>query len=450
MSELHEHTDKPLIAGAVIPVLPDSRILQSQREEETRGLVEALDAECAFVRTIQVRKPNPSVLLGSGQLDLIVEALEASECELLVVDGALTPIQQRNLEKRVGCKVIDRTGLILEIFGLRARTKAGRLQVETARLAYERSRLVRTWTHLERQRGGQGFISGPGETQIEADRRMIDNALQRLRKQLEDVEKTRRLQRSGRSARDIPIIALVGYTNAGKSTLFNRLTDANVFAKDMPFATLDPTIRQVQLTPDKQIAMVDTVGFITDLPTTLIESFKATLEETMDADLILHVHDAASPDVDDQAEDVERVLDELTEMFHVEAPPIVHVWNKCDLMEAFETEARQEAIDGSDSPEHHVLVSAVTGEGIDCLKSLIADLAFDEAFVVDLEIAPEHGEMAAWLHRNGRVTAHDVHPDSGNILMTVVLSEKNLNRLEKRFADILETGVDASIEKKLA
>lgn len=435
MNELHDHTEKKLIAAAVIPILPTQKSMQVERETETRGLVEALGGDCAFVRTVFIRKPTPALLFGSGQLDVIAAELRAHECDLFVVDGQLSPIQQRNLEKRVECKVIDRTGLILEIFGLRARTRAGRLQVETARLAYERSRLVRTWTHLERQRGGRGFISGPGETQIEADRRLIDDALLRLKKQLSDVEKTRRLQRSGREAQDKPVVALVGYTNAGKSTLFNRLTEANVFAKNMPFATLDPTIRQVQLTSSKTISLVDTVGFITDLPTALIESFKATLEETMDADLIIHVHDASSPDADDQAEDVTGVLDEMEALFDAECPPIFDVWNKCDLLSEEQKELREYAFAHSEDPDNHLLISATTGEGIVTLLDVIADTAFDQTLSIDLSVPPAFGKMLAWLHRNAQILETISEEDTGNTRFVMSISAKNHARLIKAFPE---------------
>lgn len=437
MIEFYEHVEKQVIAGAVIPILRSGSVLQSQREEETRGLVEALDCACAFVRSVHIRQPNPATLFGSGQLDVIAVELETSECDLFVVDGALTPIQQRNLEKRLGCKVIDRTGLILEIFGLRARTKAGRLQVETARLAYERSRLVRTWTHLERQRGGQGTMSGPGETQIEADRRMIDNALLRLKKQLSEVEKTRRLQRASREARNIPIVALVGYTNAGKSTLFNLLTSAGVFAKDMPFATLDPTIRQIDLPGGKSIAMVDTVGFITDLPTALIESFKATLEETMDADLILHVHDASSPDAAEQAEDVETVLEELEEIFDADTPPVLHVWNKCDLLDEDQRSFRQTLIAHSDDPNANIMVSGVTGEGVEDLLEEIGDRAFEESENLNLTLAADKGKALAWLHRNGKILSKSYSDETGETAVRVALSTKNRNLFSKQFPELL-------------
>jgi GTP-binding protein HflX len=436
LSELYDHIQKKVVAGAVIPVMPQTP-LQLQRDEETRGLVEALDCACAFVRRVNIRQPNPAILFGSGQLEVIQSELEASGCDLLVVDGDLTPIQQRNLEKRVGCKIIDRTGLILEIFGLRARTKAGRLQVETARLAYERSRLVRTWTHLERQRGGQGFISGPGETQIEADRRMIDNALQRLKKQLSEVEKTRRLQRASREARSVPIIALVGYTNAGKSTLFNKMTSADVFAKDMPFATLDPTIRQVSLPGGKTLALVDTVGFITDLPTALIEAFKATLEETMDADLILHVHDTSSPDWAEQADDVERVIEELEEIFDSEAPPTIDVWNKIDLLSPEERTFRATLIENSENPEANIAVSGITGEGVENLLRLISELAFEETEHLQITIPPQHSKAIAWLHQNGRILEKTLSEDDGCADIQVLLSVRYKNFFLKTFPEVV-------------
>lgn len=433
MIDQNEAGDKVVRAAAVIPVLHDSKSLQTEREEETRGLVEALDAECVFVSVINVRKPNSATLFGSGQLDAISVQLETSGCELLIVDGTLTPIQQRNLEKRVGCKVIDRTGLILEIFGLRARTKSGRLQVETARLAYERSRLVRTWTHLERQRGGQGVMSGPGETQIEADRRMIDAALLRLKKQLAEVERTRRLQRSNRESRDIPVVALVGYTNAGKSTLFNRLADSDVFVKDMPFATLDPTIRQVRLGKGKEIALIDTVGFITDLPTALIRSFQATLEESIEADLILHVHDASSPDAFQKAADIDEVLTELEEMFDRDLPPVVHVWNKSDLLGPNELEHLKHRILQAAAGETDAAVSSVTGLGIDELKQIIVSAAFDETISLNIELLPEEGDVQAWLYRHGRVISLTHVETTGNSQIQVDVSGKAFSQLNKQF-----------------
>ncbi|HPE47250.1 MAG TPA: GTPase HflX, partial [Hyphomonas sp.] len=284
----------PEVAGVIIPWFTPANRPTEDRLEETAGLVEALGCELSFLRPEHVRQVNSAQLLSGGILERLATDLEAHQCTLAVIDGALTPVQQRNLEKKLGVKVIDRTGLILEIFGLRARTKEGRLQVELARILYERSRLVRTWTHLERQRGGGGFLSGPGESQLEADRRMLDDRITRLKADLEDVRRTRAVQRAGRQRSGKPIIALVGYTNAGKSTLFNRLTGASVLARDMPFATLDPTIRRLDLPTLGEAALIDTVGFITDLPTHLIDSFQATLEEAMQADLLIHVRDRSS------------------------------------------------------------------------------------------------------------------------------------------------------------
>ena len=330
--KLIDRLPEPVIAGAVIPWFSPANRPTEERLQETAGLVEALGCELAFLHADHVRNVNSSVLFSGGLLDRFADDLKAHNCTIAVVDGALTPVQQRNLETRLGVKVIDRTGLILEIFGLRARTKEGRLQVELARLLYERSRLVRTWTHLERQRGGGGFLSGPGESQLESDRRMLDEKIVRLRGDLEDVRRTRAMQRAGRKRSGKPVIALVGYTNSGKSTLFNRLSGAKAFAKDMPFATLDPTIRRVDLPTLGEAALIDTVGFITDLPTHLIDSFKATLEEAMQADLLVHVRDRSSAADREQAKDVEIVLERLEKETGLPLPPMIEAWNKADIL----------------------------------------------------------------------------------------------------------------------
>ena len=438
--------EKRVRAGVIIPLLRErATFRQTLREEETAGLVEALDADCAFVQTLSIRKPNPGRLFGQGQLDAIRERLTVNDCDLFVVDGDLTPIQQRNLENALSCKVIDRTGLILEIFGLRASTRAGRLQVEVARLAYERSRLVRTWTHLERQRGGGGVVSGPGETQIEADRRMLDATLLRLRRQLKDVERTRGVQRAGRKAREIPIVALVGYTNAGKSTLFNALANDSVFAKDMPFATLDPTVRRVELPSGYEFDLVDTVGFITDLPTTLIEAFKGTLEETIDADLILHVHDSSSEDAEEQSDDVMEVLEELEDMLDADLPKIVDVWNKCDLLSADEHDVLASySTENADS----ILVSAITRSGLETLTQLIeTELTKGFAtFIVRYDL--NDGKIQSWLHQNTRVVSVDGEMGEG-ALMIVRMDQKLVGQLF-RYADQNGSEIEISIHKEKA
>lgn len=434
MSVDHNEEDRPLIAGAVIPILDDRIGLQSLRIEETRGLVSALECVCAFVDVQKIRTPNPSQLFGSGQLEVIDANLNAYECDVFIVDGTLTPIQQRNLEKRLQRKVIDRTGLILEIFGLRAKTRAGRLQVELARLAYERSRLVRTWTHLERQRGGGGFISGPGETQIESDRRMIDAALLRLKRQLSDVEKTRKLHRAGRRNRGLPVVALVGYTNTGKSTLFNALSSASVFAKDMPFATLDPTIRQVQIEPGLEVALVDTVGFITDLPTQLVEAFKGTLEETMEADLILHVQDVSSPDVEAQSGDVMKILSELEKMTGNDIPPVINVWNKSDQLSEDDREGFQARFNRSDDVSD-VMVSARSGDGLEFLKSEIKSLLYRDEGVFTVSFLPSNGQAWSWLHKNGDVLNISDKNSDDRMILTVRLTVADKGRCLSLFGD---------------
>ncbi len=331
-SELIDRTPAEDRAGVVIPWTQLNDRPDRERLNETAGLVEALGCNLAFLRAEHVRRPSASHLLSGGILERLKSDITDVGCTLCVVDASLSPVQQRNLETVLNTKVIDRTGLILEIFGLRARTNEGKLQVELARLSYERSRLVRTWTHLERQRGGGGFLSGPGETQLEADRRMLDRQLASLKAELEDVKRTRSLQRDGRRQAGFPVIALVGYTNAGKSTLFNRMTGANVFARDMPFATLDPTIRRIELPQMGDGALVDTVGFITDLPTHLIDSFGATLEETLDADLLIHVRDRSSPFDEERKQDVLKVLERLQDESGKDLPPMIEAWNKVDLL----------------------------------------------------------------------------------------------------------------------
>lgn len=405
------------------------------RIEETTGLAHALECTVAFVRTEQIRRISPSHLLPSGMLDRLKDDLEAQEATLLIVDGVLTPVQQRNVEKRLGVKVIDRTGLILEIFGLRARTKEGALQVELARQLYERSRLVRTWTHLERQRGGRGFLSGPGESQLEADKRMLDTRVQKLRADLQDVRRTRTLQRKGRSRSNVPVIALVGYTNAGKSSLFNTLSGANVMAKDMPFATLDPTIRRLSLPSLGEIALVDTVGFITDLPTHLIESFQATLEEALEADLLIHVRDRSSPDDQSQKQDVESVLDALQTAADTPLPPIIEAWNKIDLLDP-DARKRLESIAPANDPLPAVPISAVTGSGIDDLLEAIETVLRAATVLARIAFEPAQGAARSWLHQHSDVQSEQVDQETGMITLEISFSTIELGQFQAAFPDI--------------
>ena len=432
--KLIDRLPAPEIAGAIIPWFTPANRPSADRLEETAGLIEALGCELAFLRPEHVRQVNSAQLLSGGILDRLAADLEANECTLAVVDGALTPVQQRNLEKKLGVKVIDRTGLILEIFGLRARTKEGRLQVELARLLYERSRLVRTWTHLERQRGGGGFLSGPGESQLEADRRMLDDKIVRLKGDLDDVRRTRAVQRAGRQRTGKPVVALVGYTNAGKSTLFNRLTGSDVFAKDMPFATLDPTIRRLDLPTLGEAALIDTVGFITDLPTHLIDSFQATLEEAMQADLLVHVRDRSSPADMEQADDVMRVLERLEQETGLPLPPMIEAWNKADLLPEERVQALRLSAEGQEA-RPAVLISAVTGEGIDALLAAIEQGLLRSATLVRIVLKPEDGRARAWLHRNGEVLSDDMQDDASS-LMTVRLKMDRLGQFRSEFPEV--------------
>ncbi len=399
------------------------------RREEAIGLARAIELEVVADVAVKLREARPSTLLGQGKVDEIKALIETEKVELAVVDYPLSPIQQRNLEKEWGTKVLDRTGLILEIFGERAHTKEGRLQVELAHLTYQKSRLVRSWTHLERQRGGFGFLGGPGETQIEADRRQIQERIAKLEKELEQVARTRALHRKNRRKGPHPIVALVGYTNAGKSTLFNRLTEADVFAKDLLFATLDPTLRKVRLPHGGDIILSDTVGFVSDLPTTLVAAFRATLEEVIEADLILHVRDIAHEDSAAQARDVETVLAQLGVTVD-DRDRIVEVWNKIDRLDPDHrarllAEGARTALDGPTA----IPCSAVTGDGVAALLDLIEDRLNRDRAVFRVEIPSAEGELVAWLYRNTEVVGREDAEEATSLRLRVPEKALDLFRL---------------------
>jgi GTP-binding protein HflX len=410
----------------VVPQLPGeaSRRSAEARVEEAEGLAEAIGVVVAAERTFRLRSVRPATLLGKGQVEEVAALAKEQQAGLLVVDAPLTPVQQKNLEEEVGTKVIDRTGLILEIFGERAVTAEGRLQVELAHLDYQAGRLVRSWTHLERQRGGFGFLGGPGETQIEADRRMIRDRMAKIRRELDQVKRTRSLHRGRRQRAPWPVIALVGYTNAGKSTLFNRLTGEAVFAENLLFATLDPTMREIRLPGFDKAILSDTVGFVSDLPTELIAAFRATLEEVSSADLLVHVRDMAHPDCDAQRADVEDVLASLG-VAEEGGPPRIEAWNKIDLLPA---EDRARLAGEAARRDDVVPVSALTGEAIDQLRQRMSEKLKSGGQVHQVRIPAGDGARIAWLHARGEVLEESL--DRNEMKLSVRLSPDNWARFQ--------------------
>lgn len=402
------------------------------RLEEALGLSAAINLTIVQSGIVRVNNPKPATLFGEGKVAELAGIAASEDIDLVVIDHPLTPVQQRNLERRLKVKVIDRTGLILEIFGDRARTKEGRLQVDLAHLSWQKSRLVRSWTHLERQRGGAGFMGGPGETQIEADRRQIQDRIIALQKQLESVRRTRNLHRKKRKKIPQPVVALVGYTNAGKSTLFNRLTESDVFAKDLLFATLDPTLRKIRLPHGREVILSDTVGFISDLPTHLVAAFRATLEEVLEADLILHVRDISHPDTEAQSEDVMKTLTDLGVNAQTGAP-IIEVWNKIDCLDP----AYREKLLSDASEEGPISLSALTGEGLDQLSARIDAFMAQHDDILEVQVPVAEGALLAKLYQMAEVLERSDAEDF--VTAEVRVSDKQRGPFRETFGPFIQS-----------
>jgi GTP-binding protein HflX len=415
----------------VLHVEPKSRRDTGLRDAEARlaeaiGLTAAIGLEVRAAHVVPLARPTPATLIGQGKVEEIASEARALEPEVIVVNAQVSPVQQRNLEKAWNAKVLDRTALILEIFGERAQTREGRLQVELAHLTYQRSRLVRSWTHLERQRGGFGFLGGPGETQIETDRRLIGERIAKIKRELEEVKRTRGLHRRARKRVPYPIVALVGYTNAGKSTLFNALTKSGVLAKDLLFATLDPTMRGLKLPNGQNIILSDTVGFIADLPHELVAAFRATLEEVLEADVVVHVRDAAHEESEAQKADVLTVMAELG----IDADrPLIEVLNKVDLLDG----AARAGLVARNARGGSVAVSALTGEGLPDLLSRVQTLLGQGEATLKLRLDPSDGAGMAWAYAHGRVTARRDRADA--LLLTVAVAPADADKFFSRFGD---------------